>query len=210
MSHAEVVTREIKTRGLRYGEMLMGAIRGDQLEAEVWSTFTLNDCPEDLWNAIDPQEAAALHGSDIAVKNGPRVWLMDEISKVQESGVPSDGVFGDLPMRKIATLRLSIESIGTPSFAERFVERKTIFRWEAGRTIHQLINPTGERYTLQAFCLSVDPNLTEASLDDLGGRLKLPEGWAFEVVTLVEPFQIDTVERPAVVIQDEFQNTYSK
>lgn len=187
----------------------MVSVNGTEIVGEVWSTFTLNDCPDDAWSAIIAEEEAVRHGCSFAIKNGPRIWLMDSITKVRE-GELVETLFGELPMRRIAQLRLDASTVGSPTYTERFVDRKTVFSWEAGRTIYQLVDPSGTRYTLQAYCLSVDPTLDEAALDRLGERLELPEGWTYEVSTLDRPFAIDTLNAEAVVIQDEFENTYSR
>jgi hypothetical protein len=190
--------------------MLMASINGSEIAAEVWSTFTLNDCPQDLWEAIDADAAAKEHGSDFAFKNGPRVWLMDSISRSSGEAQSAIKSFGGLDMRLLAQVRLPADSVGSPTYVERFVDRRSVFSWEPGRMIHQLINPAGERYTLQAYCLAVDPVQHEGSLASLGGRLDLPQGWSFESTVLEEPFDIVTIDRHAAVIQDELQNTYSR
>jgi hypothetical protein len=210
MSTAEKISIQLDgVRGQRYGEMLMASIDGTEIVGEVWSTFTLNDCSDDAWNAIVAEEEAQAHGCHVAIKNGPRVWLMDSITKLRE-GEHVEKSFGELPMRRIAQLRLDASTVGSPTYTERFVDRKTVFAWEAGRTIYQLVDPSGLRYTLQAYCLSVDPTLDESALEHLGERLELPEGWTYEVSTLDRPFEIDTLTAEAAVIQDEFENTYSR
>mgnify|MGYP000284645546 CR=1 FL=1 len=38
------------------------------------------------------------------------------------------------------------------------------------------VNPDGLAYVMQAYCVGVDPTITEASLPTLGARLALPPG----------------------------------
>ena len=46
-------------RGVRYGEVLAVYLRDKGLEAEVWGTQMLNDCPQELWEGLDATAIAA-------------------------------------------------------------------------------------------------------------------------------------------------------
>ncbi|MFM7410578.1 MAG: hypothetical protein ACKO3L_07220, partial [Actinomycetota bacterium] len=64
-------------RGVRYGEVLAIYLRETGLQAEVYGTQMLNDCPPELWSALDADAIARELGA-VAVKlNGPRHWLLD-------------------------------------------------------------------------------------------------------------------------------------
>ena len=41
-----------RMRGVRYGEVLAVYLRGTGLEAEVYGTQMLNDCPQELWETL--------------------------------------------------------------------------------------------------------------------------------------------------------------
>jgi hypothetical protein len=62
---------------------------------------------------------------------------------------------------------------------------------------------------MQAFSQQVDPTIDESSLESLGERLALPEGWTYTAETLDEDLVVDTMNVEARVLQDEFQNSYS-
>jgi hypothetical protein len=47
------------------------------------------------------------------------------------------------------------------------------------------------------------------SLDTLGERLAMPEGWSYRSRVLTEDLIIDTTGSPATVLQDEFENSYT-
>ena len=64
-------------RGVRYGEVLPVFLRDEGLVAEVYGTQMLNDCPQDLWEALDPAAIAAETGAVCVKMNGPREWLLD-------------------------------------------------------------------------------------------------------------------------------------
>lgn len=55
-------------------------------EATVYNTFPLNDCPADLWDALDADALAREYGAAAALLNGPRYWLMSGIEK--QAGAP--------------------------------------------------------------------------------------------------------------------------
>jgi hypothetical protein len=62
---------------------------------------------------------------------------------------------------------------------------------------------------MQARCVGVDSNMSEASLVNLGERLALPEGWSYRTRVLGSELVIDTSATLATVVQDEFENTYT-
>lgn len=64
-------------RGVRYGEVLGVYLRDEGLQAEVYGTQMLNDCPQELWEKLDPAAIAADLGAVFVKLNGPRYWLLD-------------------------------------------------------------------------------------------------------------------------------------
>jgi hypothetical protein len=71
------------------------------------------------------------------------------------------------------------------------------------------VNPAGEAYVMQALCIGVDPTMSVESLDTLGERLAMPEGWSYRSRVLTEDLIIDTTTNLATVLQDEFENSYT-
>ena len=69
------------SRGYRYCELLAVHIAGWfplAIEAEVWGTQGLNDCPVEEWATVDPGEVRAELGAIAMIVNGPRFGLPDE------------------------------------------------------------------------------------------------------------------------------------
>ncbi|MFM7224394.1 MAG: hypothetical protein ACKO1Y_03010, partial [Actinomycetota bacterium] len=64
-------------------------------------------------------------------------------------------------------------------------------------------------YVMQAYCIGVDPPLTQADLPTLGERLDLPAGWTYRTRVLEEELVIDTTASVATVLQDELENSYT-
>jgi hypothetical protein len=201
-------------RGARYGEILLAKVEGSTIAADVYTTFTLNECPDDLWQELDPGKVAADHGCDFALKNGPRYWLMDSIRRGPD-GEFVLAEFGGIPMARIAVVRVDLSAQPSPggpggplAYHQVRVDRKALFTFDAGRAVFELVDPTGAAFVMQAYCVAADPTLSESSLPGLEDRLALPEGWRFVTRTLDSPLAVDTRGQDAVVVQDELQNSY--
>ena len=195
-------------RGVRYGEVLVVHLRDAGLEAEVYGTQMLNDCPQELWGGLDAAEIAREFGAVFVKLNGPRPWVLDGFGTKVAVVEPVFHDFGGLTMRRIATVALGNEPASTP-YTERHVNRGAVFFWDAGSTVYELVDPAGTAYVMQAYCIGVDPELTEASLPDLARRLALPEGWTFRTRVLDAELVVDTTASVATVVQDELENTYT-
>lgn len=197
-------------RDVRYGEVLLVRVAGDRLEAEVWNTLGLGDCPQEAWDALDAGAIAADHGALLAVLNGPRRWVLDTIV-TEPVGERRLARFGEIPMFLAATVELGAE-LPEPdaAYVERRVARRTVFRFAAGRPLHQLVAPDGTRYVMQAYSLAVDTTQTLATLPGLGGRLALPDGWSFATCTPDRPLDLLSTGGVATIVQDELRNTYQR
>jgi hypothetical protein len=195
-------------RGVRYGEVLAVYLRDSGLEAEVFGTQMLNDCPQELWDTLDAGAIAAEMGALLVKLNGPRYWVIDGIGQKVAVVEPVLRDFNGLTMRRIATVALGDNPAATP-YTERKVNRGAIFFFDAGKPVYELVNPEGVSYVMQAYCVGVDPTLTEQSLAGLGERLNLPEGWSYRTRLLDERLTVDTTESVATVLQDELENSYT-
>ena len=195
-------------RNVRYGEVLGVFARNGRFEAEVFGTQLINDCPQELWETLDATEIAAEMGA-IGVKlNGPRYWTLDAFGQKVAVAEPVLRDFNGITMRRIATVDLGeIPKLGP--YNETKVNRGVIFCWDEGQTIHELINPEGHAYVMQALCTGVDPTMSPESLLTLGERLELPDGWSYRTRVLEEELIVDTTSTIATVLQDEFENSYT-
>ncbi len=195
-------------RNVRYGEVLAVFARDNKLEAEVYGTQMINDCPDELWKTLDPAVIAS-EMSALAVKlNGPRYWVLDGLGTKVAFVEPVMRDFNGLMMRRIATVDLGGKPATIP-YEERYVNRGAVFFFDAGSVVYELINPQGKAYVMQAYCVGVDPTLNLDNLSDLATRLDLPTGWSFRGRILDAELVVDTTDHPATVVQDEFENTYT-
>lgn len=196
-------------RGVRYCEVLLLTQGDDGFTADVWNTMGMSECPAEEWAKLDAEEIAAERGALLALLNGPRYWTLDSIETELREGA-EETTFGSIGMFKAATLALGDDPTNTP-YTEREVARDTVFGFDAGSEVYELVAPDGTTYVMQARSQIVDASLEEADLPALGDRLELPEGWTYQVRTLEEPLAVLSDDRGiATVLQDELQNTYQR
>jgi len=195
-------------RGVRYGEVLAMFLRDTGLEAEVYGTQMLNDCPQEQWQTLDADEIAKEMGAVFAKLNGPRHWLLDGLGTKVAVVEPVFRDFNGITMRRIAVVNLGAD-YAPGSYVERKINRGAVFFWDAGKKVYELVNPDGLAYVMQARCIGVDPTISEESLDTLGDKLSMPAGWSYRVRVLSEELVVDTTAHVATVLQDEFENSYT-
>ena len=195
-------------RGVRYGEVLAMFLRDTGLEAEVFGTQMLNDCPQALLDALDADAIAKDMGAVFVKLNGPRYWLLDGLGSKVAVVEPVFKDFNGIQMRRIATIPLGAD-FAAGAYVVRNVNRGAVFFFDAGKTVYELVDSEGRAFVMQARCVGVDPGMTEESLANLGERLALPEGWSYRTRVLDSELVIDTSATLATVVQDEFENTYT-
>lgn len=196
-------------RGVRYGEVLTVYARDGRLEAEVYGTQMLNDCPAELWDTLVADDIAREMGAVFVKLNGPRHWVLDGLGTKVAPVEPVLHEFNGLLMRRIATIDMG-QHQGSSPYTVRHVDRGAQFFWDAGKPVWELVDPDGVAYVMQALCIGVDPTMNEpGALDSLGSRLALPTGWSYRTRILDDEIYSDTTKNVAVVLQDEFENTYT-
>ena len=123
-------------RGVRYGEVLVVYLRDGGLEAEVWGTQMLNDCPQELWEGLDPAAIAQEMGGAFVKLNGPRHWVLDGLGTKVAIVEPVLREFNGILMRRIATVDLGDMPQSTP-YTLRHVNRGAVFFWDAGKPVYE-------------------------------------------------------------------------
>jgi hypothetical protein len=192
--------------GKRYGEVLLVTPGEAGLQASVYNSYPLNDCPAELWAALDAKAIAAENSAATALLNGPRYWLMNEIEKMSQ-GPRIVKNFGGIDMQLQAQTLLS--AMNPAPYTANQVHRHTVFTFNAGEQVYELHDPAYRRWVMQTWSQIVDPNLSRADLPALSERLNLPDGWTYRSRTLDSPLRIDTTTHAAQVLQDDLTNSYS-
>jgi hypothetical protein len=195
-------------RGDRYCEVLLVNPHDGVISADVYNSYPLNTCPAEQWEALDPTALATEHTAVLAILNGPRYWLMDEVQKAGDVAELPKATFGGIEMFRQASVEVGdLQAASTPYVAHA-VDRRTVFTFAEGRPVYELVDPTGNVYVMQTWSQQKDPTLVEADLAGLAARLTLPEGWAYRSRTLDAPLLVDTTTTAAQVLQDDFGNSY--
>ncbi len=197
-------------RGVRYGEVLAVFLRDGNIEAEVYGTQMLNDCPAELWDTLVADDIAKDLEAFAVKLNGPRHWMLDGLGTKVNAVEPIFRDFNGLQMRRIAVIRFEPgDTPATVPYTDRYVDRGAQFFFDEGSVVYELVNPEGKEYVLQAYCIGVDATINQDNLATLGERLSMPEGWSYRSRILDEELVVDTTGQMATVIQDEFENTYT-
>ena len=202
-------------RGLRYCEILLTVETEDGPVTQVWGTQGVNLCPQEVWDAIDPQQVADEFDATGVVMNGPRVFVIDGSVETgttsADTAVPDRGArrtYGDLEMKLLAEVDLADDE---PAYERTAVARTATWSFNAGSEIYVLTDPDGDRYVMQSYSQIADPTLDVADLPTLGDRLALPDGWSFEAMVLEERLVLElATPGQAVVVQDDLTNTYQQ
>jgi hypothetical protein len=199
--------REVSgVRDRRYCEILIVRRAGLTLEADVYNTLGLNDCPPAQWAAIDPAKIKKDRDALAVIMNGPRHFMMDRVSIEHQPRPPVD--FQGLMMHDLAVLHLGWRDIvDRRPYTEHKVSRRTQFAFDAGAPVYELVSSSGDVYVMQSYSQIVDPSLRMADLPNLGSRLKLPAGWKFRSRVLSAPLEV-IATGVARIVQDDLQNTY--
>ena len=155
---------------------------------------------------MKPQAIATENGAAAALLNGPRYWLMNRIDK-EPQGPQVTKTFGGIEMIQQATVALS--SMNPAPYTVNEVSRNTVFVFNAGEEVYELIDPDGRRWVMQTWSQVADPNLSRADLPGLASRLDLPEGWTYQPRVLTSELRVDTRTQAAQVLQDNLTNSYS-
>ncbi len=193
-------------RNQRYCEILIG--RPPFLH--VYNTIGLNNCPADQWNKITVPNIKKETGALFVHLNGPRYWMIDGM-KHSELINPKVRVLGGIAMREAGVLKLSLLDLwaGIRPYRSHQVHRQTTWIYQAGKPIYEIVDSQGNVYAMQSY--SIQRVLqTEESLPKLGSKLHLPNGWSFRIRILQENAYLTALNEQAIVIQDEFLNTYQQ
>jgi hypothetical protein len=156
-------------RDRRYCEILIVRRAGLTLEADVYNTLGLNDCPPAQWAAIDAAKIKKERDALAVIMNGPRHFMMDRVSIEHQPKPPVD--FQGLMTHYLAVLHLPWRDlVDRRPYTEHKVSRRTQFAFDAGEPVYELVAPSGDVYVMQSYSQIVDPSLRMADLQNLGSR----------------------------------------
>ena len=159
------------TRDARYCELIPIVREGLHLVATVYNTLGLNDCPPSVWDAITEDAMRKRFNALAVILNGPRHFLMDEITPGGATKAGKTIEAGGLALTERASIDVGLLDLIHRPYREMTIDRDTLYRFKAGRPVFLLEGPDGSRYAMQAYAQIVDKTLNYAGLPALGDRL---------------------------------------
>jgi len=204
-------------RGQRYTEIFLigGNALAKKLVGGVYNTIGLNSSdgtgdssPQDVLDNVDVNALKKQNDVLSVFKNGPRLWALDWV----EVMVGAERDFNGLKARWVMWLDVPKEMRTHESVAYKPIsgKRDTQLGINQGSPAFILDDPEGNSWVMKSASLIVDPNQTYESLKDLGGRLKLPEGWKFRAVVLEQDLVLTPDNGAVKITQDDLGNTYDR
>ncbi|KAJ3234081.1 hypothetical protein HDU78_006048 [Chytriomyces hyalinus] len=210
-----MASKGLRVKNQRYGEVRAAKIDGfNQVSVSVYSTFGLNECPQETWDSLTEADVAKHFGCRKAVLNGPRLWMVDSFGPAMSAPTEAPVGIHGLEVRHIATLSLTLMQAlflrGT--YTTRPMPRMVEFVWEAGSKAHFLVTPNGSQFIMQSISQKHLPLLNVDNVHEmLATALKeMPKGWKFDTRVLESDVVVKTDAAVGHVLglQDEFDNTY--
>jgi hypothetical protein len=198
-----------KARGFGQCEIFLMKKQDGKLEALVYNTTPLNDCPPSRFDPMDAAKIAKETGSDVVWKNPRRFWMMDRLT-VALVGEPRE--FDGLSFNFVAKMQMPPgfePGEGQAGFAYKptKIGRVTTYEFSKGKQVFLLRSPDKHTWVMQTYTTHTDPTLTEADLPTLGKRLKLPKGWSFKAKKLDRDLVIET-NGVANIVPDNLESMY--
>lgn len=173
------------------------------------STFA-DTCTEERSAALDMTKLAAELGVAKVIMNPGRYWAFDRATAFTAGELVD---FHGIKAHWGATMTPQAVAaiVGTQPFSVGKIKRDTEWFYMKGKPAYLLRTPEGKVWVLQVFTKAKDKTLSMETLDQLGGKLQLPEGWKFEVKVLdrdlsLQPRQVPDSE--AYIMRDNLGNTY--
>ena len=192
------------------------------------------DCNAKFFNVTAQEIAAVWPEVTILKKNGPRMFMtscvgMDSMAAFQARmsmplrKLPKRSLLGSeyeaqasLQMTRAEAENWQADALYADGFRSgTLVNRSSVFAWEAGATVFEILDPDGWPYIMQSMSMQVDSHSTVEGLKTLGARLTmLPAGWQYRSRVLDVGVAVRGRNRSngivVNVLQDQFQNSYSR
>jgi hypothetical protein len=213
-----VVRTSGNLRGERHGEVIVFTkdASGPGGNGVFYNTLGLpGGFTDSQWEALDPDVLKVTFHGDAIWENGPRESLMDTATALFLDGGEVTNI-GDIPMRKAGSLdipNLEVFLSGKiPPYKERVIQRTTVWVFNSGSEVYELVAPDGAVYVMQSCSQNIDSSATTERLPTLGTRLNLPDGWHYRVRTLDSDLVVraNAGEEPAHIVFDEFEKNYQR
>lgn len=191
-----------------------------------YSTYKVEpSCNEDYYFGLTMASITAqsrvVTGSTKTFRGGAHAYTMDvNLSPVSNPffsiGNLKFSKVGQVKIGLVSTLQKKtwdIANVVNVTYSPFELQSQIHYIWNIGTLIHRLVAPNGDTYIMYAYTNEVAPELKRDNLIDLGGQLRLPDGWRYENVLLnktitVRPTPLNNFGSD--VLFDELNNFYVK
>lgn len=149
----------------------------------IYNSSPVDDCTEERADKLDKAKLAAEMKVPTVLLNVGRYWTFDKVTFFT-GGETLD--FHGIKAQWAATMTLQDMKnlLGSKSYTVAKITRDTEWLYHKGKPVYLLRAPEGITWIMQVYSKKIDKSLTLETLDQLGSKLQLPEGWKFEVKVL--------------------------
>jgi hypothetical protein len=182
--------------------------KGKNARSHMHASAGIQDIPDGFEWKPDVERLRRELEVDMVTPNTARIWTFDEGECQGGYIIDFDGVkmtwIGEMVAEDV------IDHFHGPTYVPALIYRLTKWTYHAGKPVYILREPNGPTWVMQEMTKAVDKSLTIDTLDQLGSKLKLPEGWKFETKVLTKDLVLDTTRSDgwASIIRDELHCTY--
>ena len=177
--------------------------------AHIYNSTAVDHCTEERSAALDMAKLAKDIGVAKVVMNPGRYWVFDRMT-AYTAGETVD--FNGVKAQWAATMTPQdvANILGTKPFNPGRIVRDTEWFYQKGKPAYMLRTPEGKVWVLQVFTKDKDPTLSIDTLDQLGSKIQLPDGWKFErkVLDMDLSLQPRRADGSAYIMRDNLGNTY--
>ena len=182
--------------------------------AQIYNSSGHGDrCPANEKAAINPTKLAAELGAEAVFINptpqtARRHWVMDEFW-VYKVGETVD--FHGVQATWVASISPELmKGMRKGDFVPAEVHRENTYLYAKGRRVFLLHSPDGKTWVMLSYTTEVDTDLSLDQLSNLASKLKLPNGFRFEIKTLTRDLSIDMRNANGLthIIRDNLHDIY--
>ena len=197
-------------RGTVWCEVIPMVGTGPNAVMHIYTSTAVDNCTEERSAALDMTKLAADLGVEKVVMNPGRYWVFDRMTAYTAGEVVN---FNGIKAQWGATMTpQSVAAIvGAKPYSVGKIKRDTEWFYQKGKPAYMLRTPEGKVWVLQVFTKAKDPTLSMDTLNQLGAKLQLPEGWKFEVKVLDQDLSLQprrVADGEAFIMRDNLGNTY--
>lgn len=177
---------------------------------QIYTSTGVDNCTEERSAALDMTKLAADLGVEKVVMNPGRYWAFDRVTAFTAGEVVD---FNGIKAKWGATMTPQDVAaiVGGKPYSVGKIKRDTEWFYKKGKPAYLLRTPEGKVWVLQVFTKDKDKTMSMETMDQLGSKLQLPEGWKFEVKMLDKDLSLQprrVADGEAYIMRDNLGNTY--